>query len=134
MPFVVFVPATWSSSLLFGGRGDGMLFERDAVHLAEHLRPDREDEREAIVALHSTDRNADEIAALIQHAAAGDARVTVGQRGHEPIRRPLSNVAGAEDDALRVVVAKAADRLGEVVAVGSIHAQWRQIDGSVHLD
>ena len=37
---------------------------------AEHFRAHRQDEREPVVALHSTDGDADEIAAAIEDAAA----------------------------------------------------------------
>ena len=53
------------------------------LHLPQHLRAQRKDEREAIVPLHPSDRDADELALAIEDAAAGDAGVTVGQTGHE---------------------------------------------------
>ena len=86
-------------------------------HLAEHLRAQRQDEREAIVPLHPADRDADELAVAVQHAAARHAGMAVGQAGHQVVRRPLADVAGRQDDALRVVVAEAEDRIGEVEPV-----------------
>ena len=110
--------------------GDG----RRVWHLAEHLGAQRQDEREAVVALHPADRNADQIAVLVEHAAAGHARMAVGQARHQAVGRPLPDVAGAEDDALRVVVAEAEDRLGEVVGVGGVDPQRRQVDRLLDLD
>ena len=99
-----------------------------AGHLAEHLGAQRQDEREAVVALHPADRNAHEIALLVQHAAARHARMAVGQAGDEAVRRPLADVAGAEDDSLRVVVAEAEDRFRELVRERRVDAQRRQVD------
>ena len=94
---------------------------RDAAsscgHLPEHLVAQRQDEREAVVALHPADRDADELAVAVQHAAARHAGMAVGQAGHQAVRRALADVAGREDDALRVVVAEAEDRIGEVERV-----------------
>src|SRR6188474_2175785 len=84
-------------------------------NLAEHFVPHRQDERKAVIALHPADRDADEVALLIQDAAAGYARMAVGQARHQSVRHPLADVPGRQDDALRVVVAEAEDRLGEVV-------------------
>src|SRR4051794_1791359 len=56
--------------LLFFDRDDrllslGLLVQR---HFPEHLGADGQDEREAVVALHPADRDADEHAALVEHA------------------------------------------------------------------
>ena len=56
-------------------------------HLAEHLRPHRQDEREAVVALHPADRNPHQVALLVQHAAARHARMAVGQARDQAVRR-----------------------------------------------
>src|SRR5229473_7121994 len=96
--------------------------------LAEHLGTNREDEGEAIVPLHPADWNADEVAALIENAAARYARVTVGETRHQTVRRFLSDVAGRQDDALRVVVAQPEDRIGELVCERRVHAQRRELE------
>src|SRR4030095_7559819 len=88
-----------------------------ARHLSQHFAPHRENEREAIVALHPADRNPHQIAALIEDAAARHARVSVGERGDETVRGPLADIARREADALRVVVAEAEDRIGELVRI-----------------
>ncbi len=97
-------------------------------HLPEHLGANRQDEREAVVTLHPADGNADEVALLVEDAAARHTRMAVGQAGHEAVRRPLPDVAGAQDDALRVVVAQAEDRLSEVVRERRVDAQRRQVE------
>ena len=53
--------------------------------------------------------------------------MAVREAGHEPVRRVLTDVAGREDDALRVVVAEAEDRIREVVRERRIDVQRRQI-------
>src|SRR4029079_6918152 len=55
-----------------------LIQERD---LAEHLRAQRQDDREAVVPLHPADRNPDQLPVAVQHAAARHARVTVGEAG-----------------------------------------------------
>src|SRR5260370_12528506 len=85
-------------------------------HLAQHLRAHRQDEREPVITLHPADRDADQIAALVENAAAGHARMTVSQARHEAVGRPLSNVTGREDDPFRIIVAATAAALGTLVA------------------
>ena len=106
------------------GRRFRLLVRRE---LAQHLGSNRQDERETVVALHPADRDADEVPALIEHAAARHPRVTVGQAGHEPVRRPLAHVAAREDDPFRVIVPEAEDRIGEVVGERGVDVQRRQI-------
>ena len=96
--------------------------------LAQHLGANRQDEREAVVPLHSPDRDADQVAALIEHAAARDAGVAVGKAGHQTVGGPLADVAGGENDALGVVVAETEDRVGELVAECGVNVQRRQIE------
>ena len=97
-------------------------------HLPQHLGSHRQDEREAVVALHPADRDADEMAALIEHAAARHPGMPVGQAGDQAARRLLADVAGRDDDALGVVVAEAEDRLGEVVGERGVDVERRQIE------
>ena len=99
-----------------------------AAHLAQHLGAQRQDEREAIVALHPSDRDPDEIAFAVQHAAAGNAGMTIGEAGDQVVGRALADVAGREDDALRIVVAEPEDRIGEVERVGEVQVERGQID------
>jgi hypothetical protein len=57
--------------LLRFGRDDGPHDRRFvARELPEHLHTQRQDEREAEISLHPADRDAYEVAALVQHAAA----------------------------------------------------------------
>ena len=116
--------------LVLFGDGDllrrlGRLVER---HLPQHFRANRQDEREAVVALHPADRDADEVAALVEDAAARHARMAVGEAGDEAVRGPLADVAGREDDALRVVVAEPEDRIGEIVGERGVDVQRRQVE------
>jgi len=60
--------------------------------------------------------------------------VAVSQAGHQAIRRALTHVAGRHDDALRVVVAKAEDRIGEFEPVAKIRSQRRQVDRFLDLE
>ena len=94
------------------------------LHLPEHLGAQRQDEREPVVALHPADRDADELAVAVQHAAARDPGMAVGQARHELVGGALADVTGRDDDALRVVVAQPEDRVGEVEPVrrGSLSA------------
>src|SRR5580765_6919641 len=46
-------------------------------HFPQHLRAKRQNEREAKVALHTADRDPDQITIAIQHAAAGNARMAI---------------------------------------------------------
>ena len=84
------------------------------LHLAQHLGAQRQDEREPVVPLHPADRNPDQIAVAVQHAAAGHPGMAVGQAGHQVVGRALPDVAGRQDDALRIVVAEPEDRIGEI--------------------
>src|SRR4026208_1801995 len=59
------------------------------AHPAEHLLPQGKNEREAVVPLHPADRDTDELALGVQHAAPRDARMAVGEAGHPPVRRDL---------------------------------------------
>src|SRR6185503_6113579 len=63
------------------------------LHAAEHLVPQRKNEREAEVALHAADRNADQLPGRVQHPAPGDARMTVGEAGDQLVGRALTDVA-----------------------------------------
>src|SRR5260370_28172386 len=113
----------YGRSVLFG---DGNLRRIRLLvegHLAQHLRADREDEREAVVALHPADGDADEHAALVEDAAARHARMAVGQAGDETVGGALADIAGREDDALRVVVAEPEDRIREVVRERRVDVQ-----------
>ena len=53
--------------------------------------------------------------------------MAVGEARHEAVRRPLTDIAGREDDSLRVIVAETEDRIGEVVREADVGAQRRQI-------
>src|SRR5690242_21033395 len=97
-------------------------------HLAEHLVAQREDEGEPIVALHPSDRNADEHTALIENAATRDARMSVGEARHEPRVRALTDVTRGRYDALRVIVAETEDRIGEIVRERRIDVERRKIE------
>ena len=88
--------------------------------LPEHLRAQRQNEREAVVPLHPADRDADQLAVAVQHAAARHAGMAIGQARDQIVRRPLADVAGREDDPLRVVVAEAEDRIREIEAVAEV--------------
>ena len=101
--------------------------------LAEHLAAQRQDEREPVVSLHPADRDADQLPVAVQHAAARHARMAVGQAGHQVVRRPLADVAGREDDPLRVVVAEAEDRIGEVEGVAEVDVERGQVDRLLDL-
>jgi hypothetical protein len=92
-------------------------------NLAEHLRTHWQDEREAVITLHPANRDADQVALLIEHSAARDAGVAVSEAGDQPVGRPLSDVSSAQNDALRIVIAQAEDRLGEFIAVGGVDPQ-----------
>src|SRR5258705_11871849 len=74
--------AAW---LLVCRAGDLRVGDHDARHLSEHLAAHRQDEREAVIALHPADRNAHEITVLVEHAAAGTARVPFGQPRHATV-------------------------------------------------
>ena len=67
-------------------RRRGLVTRHQLRNLAEHLDAQRQDEREAIVALHPADRDADELAVAVQHAAARHAGMAVGQARHEVVR------------------------------------------------
>src|SRR5205809_1095793 len=82
------------------GRAERARPLRKTGDLPEHLVPQRQDEREAVIALHPADGDAHEIPFLIEHAAARHARMTVGQAGDEAVGRPLPYVSAADDDAL----------------------------------
>src|SRR2546422_11651643 len=103
-------------------------------HLPEHLVTHRQDEREAVIALHPTDRNSHQVTMLAEDAATRDAWVAVGQAGHEAVCRALSYVAGAENDALGIVVTETEERLRELVAERRVEAQRRQVEVAVHPD
>ena len=60
---------------------------RPLFHFPQHLGAERQDEREAIVALHTADRDPDEIAVAIQHAAAGNARMAIGEARDQIVPR-----------------------------------------------
>ena len=100
------------------GRGRNRQLRGHRLHLPEHLLAERKDEREPEIALHPANRNTHELPFGIQHAAARDARVPVRQARHELVRRPLADIAGRDDDALRVIVPETEDRVGEFEAVG----------------
>src|SRR6188768_509276 len=104
--------------------------ERD---LPEHLPAQREDEREPVVPLHPADWNTDQLTVAVQHAAARDAGMTVGQAGDEVVRRSLTDVAGRENDALRVVVAEAEDRVREIEGVAEVHVERRKVQVFLHF-
>ena len=98
------------------------------LNLAKHLRTHRQDEREAVVALHASDGNADQIAALVEHAAARHAGMAVGQARDEAVRGPLADVTGRENDALGVVVAEPEDGVRELIAELRVHMKRRQVE------
>src|SRR5262245_10105340 len=102
-----------------------VLMRRD---LPEHFATKRQDERETIVALHTPNRNADQVAMLIEHTAAGYPRMAISQAGDEAVRRPLADVSGRENDALRIVVAQAEDRIRELVAEFGVDVERRQVE------
>ena len=54
--------------------------------------------------------------------------MTVGEAGDQAVGRVLADVARGEDDPLRVVVAEAEDRVGEVVGEARVDAQRREIE------
>src|SRR6266571_5736127 len=54
--------------------------------------------------------------------------MSVGQARHQTIRRPLPHVTSAQNDAFRIVVAEAENRIGELVAEACVDAQRREID------
>jgi len=56
------------------------------------------------------------------------AGVAVGETRHETVRRFLADIAGRQDDALRVVVAQPEDRISELVRKHGIDAERRQIE------
>src|SRR6476620_8736940 len=96
------------------GSGSGAALGLLGAHPAEHLLPQGKNEREAVVPLHPADRNTDELALGVQHAAPRDARMAVGEAGHQLVRRALPDVPGGDDDALRVVVPAPEDRVGKL--------------------
>src|SRR5688500_19271497 len=106
---------TSRSATLVAGVGQFWRRHPDARNLAEHLGAQRQDEREAVVALHPADRNADEMTLLVQHAATRHTGMPVGEACHQPVGGALSDVAGAQDDSLGVIVAEPEDRLRKVV-------------------
>ena len=73
-PRAITVTNTARLTRLSDARGDRGFRLVERRHLPQHLGSHRQDEREAVVALHPADRDADEMAALIQHAAARHAR------------------------------------------------------------
>src|SRR5262249_62201731 len=75
--------------------GSATLIQRG--YLPEHLPAERKDEREPVVPLHPADRDADQLAVGVQHAAARDARMAVGQARHEIVGGALADIAARED-------------------------------------
>ena len=64
-----------------GGRKQPLSVQ--VADLPEHLRPKRKNEREPVVALHPADRNPDQFAFAVEHAAARHAGMPVGQARHQ---------------------------------------------------
>src|SRR5215467_11385407 len=70
------------------------LVERD---FPEHLGAQGQDEREPVIPLHPADRNADELPVRVEHAAARDTWMAVGQTGDEVVGRLLADVAARQN-------------------------------------
>src|SRR4029079_11630963 len=92
-------------------------------HFPEHCRPEWEDERKAVVSFHPANSDANQIAFLVQYAAAGHTWMPVSQSAHQTALHPLTDIAGAQDDALRVIVAKPEDGLREIVGIVDVDQQ-----------
>src|SRR5262245_10848918 len=79
-----------SSRRFANGSVSGAVLSLLGAHPAEHLLPQGKNEREAVVPLHPADRDTDELALGVQHAAPRDTRMTVGEAGHQLVRRHLT--------------------------------------------
>src|SRR5262249_41092170 len=97
-------------------------------NLSKHFCTHREDEGESKIALHPTDRNADQIDSSIENAAARYTGVAVSQACDEAGRCSLADITGRYDNTLRVVVAEAKDRISEFVAEGGVDLESWQIE------